>query len=106
MTDEDRNRTVEFILEQQARVTVDLQQLAEANVAAEKRIARLESALVTVVSMIGESNQRTDARIAEINEKHVEINEKHAETNERLDHFIYVLEKYISERQNGKNSQT
>jgi len=99
MTNEDRDKTINFILEQQAKLTVDLQHLAEAGVAAEKRISRPEGAIVTVVNMIGESNKRTDARIAE-------INEKWSETSERLDHFILVLEKYISERRNGTNSQS
>jgi predicted nucleic acid-binding Zn-ribbon protein len=98
MTNEDRNRTIDFILTQQAKLTSDVQQLAEATAASEKRISRLEGAVVTVVNMIGESNKRTDARIAELNEKWVE-------TGERLDHFIFVLEKYISERKNGTNRQ-
>lgn len=102
MTNEDRDKTIDFILEQQAKLTVDMQQLAEAGVAAEKRISRLEGAIVTVVNMIGESNRRTDAKIAEMNEK---WNEKWIETSERLDNFIFVLEKYISERQNGSNGQ-
>jgi hypothetical protein len=104
MTNEQRDKTINFILEQQARVTSDLQRLAEASaasaeaaVASEKRISRLEGAIVTVVNMIGESNKRTDAKIAEMNEKWIE-------TRERLDHFIFVLEKYISERQNGSNN--
>src|SRR5262245_37447556 len=104
MTNEDRDKTIDFILEQQAKLTVDMQQLAEASVAAEKRIGRLEGAIVTVVNMIGESNKRTDAKIAEMNEradaKIAEMNEKWIETSEKLDHFIFVLEKYITERQN------
>jgi hypothetical protein len=109
MTNEERDKTINFILEQQAKLTVDLQQLAEAGVAAEKRISRLEGAIVTVVNMIGESNKRTDAKIAEMNEradaKTAELNKRWVETSERLDHFIFVLEKYISERQNGANGQ-
>jgi predicted nucleic acid-binding Zn-ribbon protein len=96
MTNEQRDKTINFILEQQAKLTSDLRQLAEAGVAAEKRISRLEGAIVTVVNIIGESNKRTDARIAE-------LNEKWTETRERLDHFIFVLEKYVSERRNGSN---
>lgn len=110
MTNEERDRTINFILEQQAKLTAGLQQLAEAGVAAEKRISRLEGAVVTVVNMIGEnnkriaeSNERTDAKIAELDKK---WNEKWIETSERLDHFIFVLEKYISERQNGTNGQS
>jgi len=99
MTNEERDKTINFILEQQAKLTVDLQQLAEAGVAAEKRISRLEGAIVTVVNMIGESNKRTDARITELNERWVE-------TSERMNHFILVLEKYISERRNGSNGQS
>jgi len=97
MTNEQRDKTINFIIEQQAKLTSDLQQLAEAAGASEKRISRLEGAIVTVVNMIGESNKRTDAKIAE-------LNEKWAETGERLDHFIFVLEKYISERRNGSNN--
>jgi hypothetical protein len=104
MTNEQRDKTINFILEQQARVTSGLQQLAEAAVTSEKRISRLEGAIVTVVNMIGENNkriaelsERTDARIAD-------LNQKWDETSERLDHFIFVLEKYISERQNGSNN--
>jgi hypothetical protein len=51
---------------------------------------------VTVINMIGDSNKRTDAKIAE-------LNAKWNETSVRLDHFIFVLEKYISERQNATN---
>jgi septal ring factor EnvC (AmiA/AmiB activator) len=103
MTNEQRDKTINFILEQQAKLTSDMQQIAsnlqqltEATAASEKRISRLEGAIVTVVNMIGESNKRTDAKIAE-------ANAKWAETRERLDHFIFVLEKYISERKNGTN---
>ncbi len=110
MTNEERDRTINFILEQQAKLTVDLQQLAEAGVAAEKRVSRLEGAIVTVVNMIGESNKRTDAKIAEMDAKMAEMNEKWnekwIETSEKLDHFIFVLEKYISERRNGTNGQS
>ncbi len=106
MNNAERDRTINFILEQQVKVTVDLQQLTEAHVAAEKRISRLEGAVVTVVNMIGENNKR----IAELNERQsqmqAELKTQWAETNERLDHFIFVLEKYISERQNGKNGQS
>jgi predicted nucleic acid-binding Zn-ribbon protein len=103
MTNEDRNKTIDFILTQQAKLTSDMQQLAEAAVASEKRISRLEGAVVTVVNMIGQSNKR----ITELNERTdagiAELNQKRAEPNERLDHFIFVLEKYISERKNGTN---
>jgi hypothetical protein len=104
MANEQRDKTINVILEQQARVTSDLQRLAEAAVISEKRAGRLEGAVVTVVNMIGENNkriaelsERTDARIAE-------LNQKWAENSERLDHFTFVLEKYISERQNGSNN--
>jgi predicted nucleic acid-binding Zn-ribbon protein len=107
MTNEQRDKTINFILEQQAKLTSDMQQLAEAAVASEKRISRLEGAIVTVINMIGDSNKRTDAKIAELNErtdaKIAELNAKWNETSERLGHFIFVFEKYISERQNGTN---
>jgi predicted nucleic acid-binding Zn-ribbon protein len=98
MINEQRGKTINFIIEQQAKPTSDIQQFAEAAVSSEKRISRLEGAIVTVVNMIGESKKRTDAKIAE-------SNEKWTETRERPGHFIFVLEKYISERRNGTTGQ-
>ncbi len=44
---------------------------------------------------LAEAQQRTDAQLAE-------TNAQLAETDERLNVFITVVERYISERRNGK----
>lgn len=66
MTNEDREKTINFILEQQAKLTVDMQQLAEAGVAAEKRISRLEGAIYLRAGKIYQRKtkreERTDLR--------------------------------------------
>jgi hypothetical protein len=85
MTNEQRDKTINFIFEQRAKVATNLQQLAEAGSAAEERISRMEGAIVTVVNMIGESNKRTDARIAELNEKWKETTEIFICMNRRLE---------------------
>src|SRR5258708_16411548 len=109
MSDEELRKKMEFIIEQQAQFAVDIQQLkerqeAEAKLWNEKqnnlneKHNNLTDAMTTVVGWIGkvaiaqteltEAQERTDAQLAE--------------TNERLNVFINVVERYITEHRNGQ----
>lgn len=96
MTNEEIERTIEFILKQQAQFTVNMQKLEEAQSKAEKRTDRLEGAFVGLVNLIGDTQRQTQAQITE-------IASALAETNERLNNFILVVERYVSGNQNGKS---
>ena len=116
MSDEELRKKMEFIIEQQAQFAVDIQQLkerqeAEAQLWNEKQSNlnekhnNLTDAMTTVVGWIGkvaiaqteltEAQKRTDAQLAE-------TNSQLAETNERLNVFINVVERYITEHRNGQ----
>lgn len=112
MSEEEMQRKMEFIVNQQAQFAADIQRLQESHV-------RLTDAVTTVVGMVGklaeshermaqeqeraakeraESQERTDAALAE-------MAKAHTETDERLNNLIIVVERYISERRNGRNGQ-
>jgi septal ring factor EnvC (AmiA/AmiB activator) len=99
MTDEQFERRMEFIVEQQAQFTVDIQELKEQQAELTRKHNDLTDALTTVVGMIGrlaeaqerqtEAQQRTDEQLSE-------LTSKQAETDDRLNALIGVVERYFS----------
>lgn len=108
MSEEEINRRIEFILEQQAQFVADLQSLRDVQ-AADSAFMResyhtLTGAVTTLVNLVGrlaEAQERTDAKIAELAQAQARTDERLAQTNERLNIFINVVERYIS--RNGGN---
>lgn len=115
MNEEQIERHISFIIEQQAQFTVDIQKLGEAHAQAEGRISHIEGAIVAVVNMIAEmtkAQKHTDAKLIELaeaqkrtDEQLAETSAKLAETDERLNIFINVVERHLSGGNgNGKPS--
>jgi hypothetical protein len=101
MTNEEIGQRIEFIIEQQAQFTSDMQVLRELQAAdaqlLKEQYRNLSDAVVAVVGMVGrlaEAQARTDQKVSE-------LADAQARTDERLNIFINVVEKYIS--RNGKN---
>ncbi|MBV9209300.1 MAG: hypothetical protein JOZ52_01655 [Acidobacteria bacterium] len=111
MNEEEMQRKMEFIIDQQAQFAVDIQQLQESQ-------SKLAKALITVVGMVGglseaqdrlsEAQDRTDAQIKELTAAQErtetrmnELAKSQAATDERLNIFINVVERLIS--RNGGN---
>ena len=64
MTEEERQRQIDFIVGQQAQFTTDIQQLKELQIEAEKRMTRLESVVAnSYVDMRDRFNALVDAQI-------------------------------------------
>ncbi len=64
MTEEERQRQMDFIVGQQAQFTTDIQQLTELQIEAEKRMTRLESVVAnSYVDMRDRFNALVDAQI-------------------------------------------
>lgn len=106
MTNEEMQNKMQFIIEQQAQFAVNIQRLEEAQI-------RTEGAIVAIVNIVGkltEAQERTEIKLAELAEAQKltdarlsETNEALVETNERLNTFINVVERFISEGRNGKS---
>ena len=112
-------RKIEFILQQQAQFSTDMQRLREAQEANEQNWARADErwtateqriiALLAIAEMHereffemrqaqAESQARTDAQVAEARAR---ADAKSAETDDRLNALINTVERLISERRNG-----
>lgn len=100
MNNEQFERRMEFILEQQAQFAVDIHQLKEAQTELTRKHNNLTDALTTVVGMVGklaEGQQRTDEQISA-------LTTRQAETDDRLNVVITAVERFIS--RNGRKSVT
>jgi len=72
MSENEMQRKMEFIVEQQALFVSDLQKLQEEQAKSESRISRLEGAVVAVVNMIGDlakAQKTTDAKFNAMTER-------------------------------------
>lgn len=98
MTNEELQKVMEFIVEQQAQMVVNQEK-------AEERITRLENAQIQTEGKMGElaeSQARMSKMQEHMNEVVAVMAEAQIRTDERLDMFINMLERYISEGRNGK----
>ena len=98
MTEDDLRKKVEFIVEQQAQFTADVQQLKNLQIQAEDRMTRLESIivrLVEVVQSLTEAQQQTNESIIKLAEIQVDTYRKLSDTDDHLKNLIDVVERYI-----------
>ena len=114
MTNEEMEKTMQFILEQQSQFTANFQKIEEAREKDEEarkkdlaRITRLEESFQLLVQLAQSHDERlvtlTEAQIR-TNEQIAAMNERTAETDERLNALIAVVERYISSKgQNGSS---
>ena len=103
MSDEELNRKIEFIVEQQAQFAADIQVMREVHAAdtelLKEQHRNLSEAVTTVVGLVGGLAQsqadlaaaqtRTDSQVAEV--------------AERLNIFIGVVERYIGGNGNKRS---
>jgi len=122
MTNEELEKTMQFIVEQQAQFAANFQRLEEERKRDSARTTRLEESFHLLVQLaeshderlitlaeaqiaLAEAQIRASEQIAAINEqiaatdeRIAAINERTAETDERLNALIAVVERYISSR--------
>jgi hypothetical protein len=112
MNDEQFERRMEFIVEQQAKNIVNIEKLQEAHAELTTKHNHLTEALTTVVGMIGrlasgherffEAQRHTDEQLSE-------LTNKQSETDDRLNVLIGVVERYFSgngQRPKSKSRQS
>jgi chromosome segregation ATPase len=95
MSEEELNRKMEFIIEQQAQFAVDIQKL-------EEKQNLLTDAALALVGSVGKLSEKMEGLLEaqrRTDEKLSELAARQSETDERLNSFINVVERYISNRQ-------
>lgn len=113
MTNEEMQSTVQFILEQQAQFSVNLQQLGGHVGSLSESVIKLEASVALLGEKVDkltesqESLRRFVGAIAvaqantEVNLTRTEANL--ARTDENLNALIMMVERYLSERRNGNS---
>ena len=106
--DEERQRTMDFILRQQAQFATDMQQLRETQTRAEQKwesTANGINALLAIAELhnqeIQEIKELAKAQAEAQAEAQARTDRQMAETDERLNALLNAVEKMISERRNG-----
>jgi ElaB/YqjD/DUF883 family membrane-anchored ribosome-binding protein len=95
MTHEEIEKRIEFIIEQQAQFTSDIQQLRESQAQTDQLLNRLAS--VTL-----EGFKDVNAKIDALVDSHIRLSESQARTDESLRNLIAVTDRYFRDR-NGKS---
>ncbi len=105
MSEEELNRKMEFVVEQQARLVVNQQKAEERMSGLESLVGRLAAAttagfkeLNEKVSALGDAQIRTEESVSTLADKVTELAEAQAHTDRRLDALIDI----IREGRNGK----
>lgn len=98
MTNEEIQRTMEFVIRQQETFSENMELLREAQAKGESRISRLEGAFVTLFNTVSKMSDT----VGELSKSQRNLIESQARTDERLNSLINVVERYISEGRNGK----
>ncbi|HQU86747.1 MAG TPA: hypothetical protein PKY59_26680 [Pyrinomonadaceae bacterium] len=107
MDDEKLEKTMEFILNNQAQFSVDIQKIQEAHKEAEKRVSSLERVSLNLYNATveqGKNIAQISLEIKELRELQKETDERLRETDERLNAVIYMAEKFFSGG-NGKSNK-
>ena len=98
MTNDEMQKAMEFIIEQQAKSSAKIDALADAQKGADARWTRTEEGIRALLS-IAEIHER---EIKTLGEKIAAVSENGRATDERLNALIHVVERQISEGRNGK----
>ena len=106
MSNEEMDKKMEFIVEQQAQFAADIQVAREVQAQDAKLLRNLSDAVMMVVGLVGsltEAQGRTDDRLNLLTEAQTRAEERinllaqaQTRTEERLNLFINVVERYIS----------
>ena len=97
MANEEMQRTMGFVVNQQARFSEGMEQLRESHAQAEKRISNLETAFVGLAGImtdIGKAQQALAERVTQLAADIAELREAQAHTDQRVNALIDIIERW------------
>jgi len=98
MTSEEMQRTMEFILNQQARFAVNIEQLRESQAKTDERVARLEEFLTRLAAATAKGIEDTSAKFNALIDAQMR-------TDENVRNLTAVVDRYFRERNGQKDSE-
>jgi len=108
--DEEIQRQMDFIIEQQAQFSVDIEKLQESIGKIENVVLRLANATVDKfeqtdekIALLIDAQLKSERKIEKLADSQQKITELQQTTDERLNAVIYMFEKFISRETNGNS---
>ena len=101
MTNEEMQRTMEFILNQQAQITANIQKLQESQAKGEDRVTQIESLLARFAAATVKRFEYTDAKINALIDAQMITAENIKKTDEAVKNLTAVVDRYFRERNGG-----
>ncbi len=105
MTNEEFEKRMEFIIEQQARFASDIQQLQEAQARTEQAVAQTEQIVARLANVTLEGFKDVNAKIDALVDSHLRLTEAQSRTDENLRNLIAVVDRYFREGRNGESGR-
>ena len=87
-------RQMDFILEQQAKFSIDMEKHDET-------IAKIENVILRLANGMVERFEKNEDKTDQLEQKMIELAEAQKNTDERLNAVIFMFEKYFSRDVNG-----
>lgn len=101
MTNEEFEKKMEFIVEQQAQFATDIQRLSEAQAQLQATQAQTEQLVARLANVTLEGFKDVNAKIDALVDSQVRLTESQSRTDENLRNLIAVVDRYFSEGRNG-----
>ena len=105
MTNEELEKKIEFIVEQQAQFTADIQKLQEAQARTDQIVNRLATATLNRFEATDKRVDDIDERISALVDSQVSTEENVKKTDENLRNLIAVVDRYFSKGLNGNSEE-
>jgi septal ring factor EnvC (AmiA/AmiB activator) len=105
MTNEELEKKIEFIVEQQAQFTADIQKLQESQARTDQIVNRLATATLNRFEATDKQVDDIDERISALVDSQVRTEGNVKKTDENLRNLIAVVDRYFSEGRNGSSEK-
>lgn len=109
--DEKIQRQMDFIVEQQAQFSVDIEKIQQSIGTLESVVTRLANASLNrieenekKIALLIDAQLRTEQKIEKLTDSQQKLSELQQTTDERLNAVIFMFEKFIS-RENGNSEK-
>ena len=101
MTNEEFEKTKEFILQQQAQFTADMQLLREAQAKTDQVVTQTVEIVGRLANATLEGFKDVNAKIDALVDLQINLSEAQSRTHEDLTNLIAVVDRYFSEGRSG-----
>src|SRR5919199_644142 len=103
MTNEEFEKKMEFIVEQQAQFATDIQQLREAQAQLQAAQAQTEQVVARLANVTLEGFKDVNTKIDALVDSQIRLTEAQSRTDENLRNLIAVADRYFNEGRNGNS---